>query len=723
MRRSLAPFTPHDFTDPILAMSATADSLMTSVSDGMSEAISLSRFKQALLGVTHENQLLERRARDLESRMHEEAKASKARLAEVADLQQRLDDAIRKGEKAYEAAGAQQKAAEDERSRHDLRMQLASEKAEAAQNKLRQQGQQLYSLEDQLRARTDEASRLRIEKVGADDLISSFQGRLEEVSRVIEATAKAEQACKNAIKDVRADQDGMRQRLGAAESAQRAAVPRAHLEQLLKAALRDVQDARDQAAGEVSKRESKERELAVTRAELARATEGLSTSRMQAQASHTRELAAEEQRRSLVTQLQAAQSHMLQLREKSDSLMRKLDQSKALVQLLLREVSQADANAHEASTGAALAAQAADERVHVAEECMHAKTRQLALLTEESHVSRDELRCQAVAMVALKEEALDVRHRLALLEASQAASTPCTSSAGVSAAPATQQASESSEPAPVSALAAAPPVPATPILPSAQPLPQASPLPGPPPLQSTGHLGPQPLTSRAPCAPGQPPRHPPASWSSSVHASAGATSSSPAPPPELRPLPPPHPAWVEEEGAGGECPCAPATDAVNAVATEGNQPSSSPHRYHPITSLAPAPLPAAVSAAPDRPACPSSASQLPAAPSEAHPAPPASVAGSESAFDVITSAENRTCAVCSEVLYGAAIACCKCGASFHAVCAKRGAQQVHKSFTCEACHMLAKRTAEASGLAGTAKRAKTKGKVADFHKRALSAMV
>jgi hypothetical protein len=88
-------------------------------------------------------------------------------------------------------------------------------------------------------------------------------------------------------------------------------------------------------------------------------------------------------------------------------------------------------------------------------------------------------------------------------------------------------------------------------------------------------------------------------------------------------------------------------------------------------------------------------------------------------------AEASMCALCSAVLFGAAVTCNKCHSSFHAACVKRGAQHVHKAFMCDAC-LAAKPPPDAQALAatGTAKRAKTnKGKVADFHKRALGAMV
>jgi hypothetical protein len=338
------------------------------VSEGVSEAISLSRFKQALLGVVHENGLLEQRSQDLELRLQEEVEAAKTRQAELADMQRRLDEATRKEEETDQRTAAQHKAAEDERSRHELQQKLTSDKAKAAQAKLQQQGQQLYSLEEQLRARTAEVSRLRLEQEEAEDLISTFRARIEEVSRVIEATARAEHACKDAIGGVRKDQEAMRHQLQAVEATQRAAAPRAHLEQRLKLALREVQQARDAAADKERAHAAKEAELAATHATLARTAEALNGTQAQANASHMRELGAHAQRRAAVEQLQKAQASSLRQAEKSEGLMWQLAQGKAVTQLLLRELAHADANAHEA--GASRAHDMLSARCRVNDECM-----------------------------------------------------------------------------------------------------------------------------------------------------------------------------------------------------------------------------------------------------------------------------------------------------------------------------------------------------------------
>lgn len=323
----------------------------SSVAQGMSEAISLAKFQQSLLGVVHDNALLEKRVHELDAMRHEQAAATQAAQKENALLQARLDEASRAQEESDERGAAAQKAAEDERYRHALHARLAGEKATAAQAKLKQQGQQLYALEEQCRSRTAEASRLRIEKEGAEALIATFQGRLEEVSKVIDATARVEKACKGAINDVRTDQAELRSQLHAAEEVQRAAAPRAQLEQRLKRALRDIEEARSQEREQAEAAGAKDRELDTINATLTRTVSRLTTAQERAAADHAQLVAAEAQRQATGEQLHRAQANSLQLIEKSESLMRQQSQSTTVERLLLRELAHADANAHVAEGG------------------------------------------------------------------------------------------------------------------------------------------------------------------------------------------------------------------------------------------------------------------------------------------------------------------------------------------------------------------------------------
>lgn len=400
---------------------AASMSASASVSDGMNEDIALSRFKQSLFGVIHENELLERRVHDLERRLLERAEDSKSQRAQVADLQNRLDDAMRKEEEVGQRAAAQEKAAEDERVRHVLHARLAGEKATTAQAKLQAQGQQLYALEEQLRTRTAEASRLRIEKEGAESLIETFQGRLEEVSRVIDATTQAEKMCKEAIDNMRSDQTAMQQELRMTEATLQAASSRERLELLLKKKMREAQQARDLAQEKAGLLDSRQREVEAMKAALTSTAAQLNAAEEKVASSHARELAVEDQRRQLVESLHRAQGGSLRLAEKSEGLMRRLDHSSVVTQILLRELAHADANAHKATAHADTVRQAADGKVHAAERLLASKVQLVAETEKRLEESGDEAARRSAALTSLKEELHDAKHRITVLETSLAA--------------------------------------------------------------------------------------------------------------------------------------------------------------------------------------------------------------------------------------------------------------------------------------------------------------
>ena len=61
----------------------------------VAQDISFSRFQQSLLGVVHDKDTVERRARDLEARLQGQVAATKGAQADASELQSRLDDASR----------------------------------------------------------------------------------------------------------------------------------------------------------------------------------------------------------------------------------------------------------------------------------------------------------------------------------------------------------------------------------------------------------------------------------------------------------------------------------------------------------------------------------------------------------------------------------------------------------------------------------------------------
>ena len=139
----------------------------------VSTDITLSRFKQSLLAILHERDLAEERCRTLETRLCEQGEATKAADLVATELRGKLDDLGRAREEAESGLVHLEKASEDERTRHALAARLAGEKTTAQVQKLQEQGQQLFKLEEQLRSTTAQASKLLIEKSGAPAIYSN----------------------------------------------------------------------------------------------------------------------------------------------------------------------------------------------------------------------------------------------------------------------------------------------------------------------------------------------------------------------------------------------------------------------------------------------------------------------------------------------------------------------------------------------------------------------
>ena len=282
--------------------------------------ITHSRFQRALLGVVHDKATVEQHAADLEVRLQEQTEATKAALAEVGELQTRLDEASRLLEEAEQRAAAQRKAHDDERSRQALHARAVTDKANQQQQKLTQQGQQLYTLEEQLRTRTTEVSRLKIEKDGADELIASFQSKLEEVGKVIESTTRAEADCRAAVTSVRADQAELQAQLVDAQRAQRAAAPRAQLERRLQQALRDDAARREREQELTAAVRLHEDECAAAQVRHGAVTARLDTAERGLADALAREATFDAERRSLGEQLAHAQAAALRERERGERL-------------------------------------------------------------------------------------------------------------------------------------------------------------------------------------------------------------------------------------------------------------------------------------------------------------------------------------------------------------------------------------------------------------------
>ena len=606
----------------------------------VAQDISFSRFQQSLLGVVHDKDTVERRARDLEARLQGQVAATKGAQADASELQSRLDDASRAQEEAELRAAAQRKVQEDERARHTLHARAASEKASQQQQKLHQQGQQLYQLEEQLRARTTEASRLRIEKEGADALIASFQAKLEEVGKVIEATTTAEVECRKAVESVRSDQAELQTRLGDAQRTQRDAAPRVQLERRLKDALREREQAREREHELTAALRFREDEREATRARYERMTQRLEAAQRELASAHSAELAFDGERRSLCDQLAHAQSSSLREREKNELLMRKLAATDACMKVLHREVQHADANAHEAVLSAQLKVRTVAEQHRLAEVRAAAKEALERDRAHELEQARAEARQYAAEGVALKEEIKSLKHGL------KRAPSP-----------------NGQQPAD-----ARPPQPPLPVRSAPAPAPPARTALAPHPCEDEQ----PPAESIAPALLGGDTATPiPAARASSPLVTLESThSAGRAHADDLSAIPP---GTVERSSSLLACPPGWASAAPSV------------HSYFPPPPPSMPPAPPTAAMLPHAPPQTASGSLMPPPP-PAPPAeqPPMQAVGMPPPTERPPGSgdESMTCAVCDQTLYGAHAACGKCGKACHAACAQRSAQDAHKAFTC-----------------------------------------
>ena len=627
--------------------------------------ISLTRLQSAFLSLEHDKAHAEKRAAALEKRLLDEAAAGKRLEAEIASLAQQLEAAARACEEADLRVVTQRKEQDDERARHELHAQLASEKAAVQQQKLVEKGKELYTLEEQLRTRTSECTRLRIEQEGADSLISTFQARLEEVGKVIEATTRAEADCRAALAEAKETARTHGEKLAEAQQAQRAAAPREQVERRLKAVLRELADAKEnakQSAAQQAKRDGERQEEAVRRTEL---EERLAAAQRELSAAHDRSVASEGQRAALADQLALALAASLREQERSEALARRCAAADTHMRLLHAEVRACDRDrqAHEERT------QRREQDALALRAPLEERTKQLEALrdahADELESARREARERSAQVVRLSEELEDVKHerdRL-LQQPLQPGRAPPQAPAPGAPEPSRRMPQATTQPPPP---AHAPPAPAL------APAPAAAPPTAPPPHESSvAESAVDPAAdvlqtvSHRPSAQAQTPQ---------VQAQSGPNAASPTPPPLPR-------ASAPQGRANGELPRVVPRHHPNAQAVD--------HRYEelpcPSDGLPPAQVPR----------------HEPPDASSASPAPPPSlpiVASASSAPASVAPPSGSTCTLCHEMLYGASTSCCKCRACAHATCAGRSAQDALKQWTCADCQpKLAKRPIGTSG--------------------------
>ena len=577
-------------------------------------------------------------------------------------------------------------------------------------------------------------------KEAAEDLIETFQARLQEVGKVIEATARAETLCRNTIGGVREEQLKLRRELEAVEGVQRAAAPRKEVERRLKVALRDGEDARALVLDKTAALAAKEHEVTSMAAQLAQAAARQALANEKLAEQHELELAGNCERREIVGQLDQAHQTSLHLAEMSERLMQRLTYKETVVQLLLRELAHADANAHEAATSARLDACASKGRVETVLSRLAAKERQLQGVDERLSTAHDEARQQIAAHAALQQALYDVQHELKL-ERTKVGVAPAgaVSSPPAHATPATAKAMPIGDDDAIVASSATShnlqpsDLLGVPLPPSASPLNDSLPI----PAHAMPRSAPAPAVSCAATSwqASQEPAIPSASSSSLavaqqasidvrseydvVDANGVIISAYPRgneyhyPPKVVEPKPMAPVTAADDDPNHGLLHMA--TTGATTEGAGGRQQQLHATEEAGLLTITPAGVPAEApsDAVHTPPACSTSA--------EVNHAQPTTLANSVGAAK-----DGNNCAICEGVLFGVDVTCSRCSASFHAGCVKRSAQQLLYTFTCDKCAALlhAKRLTDTASGGNKAKRSKTgKGKVNDYHKHALSALV
>ena len=145
--------------------------------------------------LVNEQESQAKHAQDLRRRL-QEAQDQNARMeSRSTELHAELREARRKQHEAESQAEAAKSNAAAAALRHDLALKVATENAHKSQKMLTVQGQELHNLQAQLQTFETEVARLKIEKEGSNSLAVSFQGRLEDMSRVVAATGRNEAWC------------------------------------------------------------------------------------------------------------------------------------------------------------------------------------------------------------------------------------------------------------------------------------------------------------------------------------------------------------------------------------------------------------------------------------------------------------------------------------------------------------------------------------------------
>ena len=383
-----------------------------SFTQGVDSAIVLNRFKQSLSDLIHEKTAAEQRAEELGRRLAEQTAAAKAAQARLEGMQGELDEARRGQEECARKVQAQSKEQEDERARHSLHARTTNERAMALQQQLQQHGQQLYTLEDQLRTRTTEVSRLRIDKDGLTEIVATFQGLAKDVEAKLECTAQQEQTCVAAVRSVHEQQTELRKQLEEAQATLRSVPDRPQLVAKLRAAIRGCDSAHARATVFENALQQKCASLDAANARAEQLSQQLGVVQTRLAADHDAAQAHEDAQRALLDQVHAAQANSLRELEKCEGLMRKLSFYEVAFALLRRELAHADANAHQATERMRVAAEDAEGRVRATEARQRHLERELGEARADVDAARAEARGATAEKIAVEQELEDARQLL-----------------------------------------------------------------------------------------------------------------------------------------------------------------------------------------------------------------------------------------------------------------------------------------------------------------------
>ena len=423
-----------------LEASMVSSDLTVTVSSGLAEEVTLSRFQQQVLMLVSERDSQEKHLSDLSRRLQESQDEMSAARHHATEMQVQLREAQRKQGEAVQQVALQERALEDECKRQKLALRLANEKAAESQQQVQQQGQQIHTLTEQVRAHENEVARLRIEKDGTSDLILTFQARLEDVSKVVSRTAQSEQLCKLALKNARDDHAAIARQLAACQAVQRGQTP---IEQLQRG-LHETQCKVSELTEGIQKSEqalrAKQREVTTLSEQCTSWHQELHAAGQHAVQQHEVAMQSEAKAEQLVDTLQRVRQvdhspcmttaartsarhpaspsvertlsqRSLMLVEANQQLTQRLSWSSTVNQLLLRELTTADASVFSAQLSAQLDKRSASTLVEAANARVEALTLLLRSVASEIDTVTERTCEQAARNTALEQELADERQK------------------------------------------------------------------------------------------------------------------------------------------------------------------------------------------------------------------------------------------------------------------------------------------------------------------------